>query len=180
MRKIVIYVLLIIAVVVSTSLKSSKDYHIRQLDILKINNESLFTILDTIITQENQRDYYTPALLFSINCRMVNDSVTEFQIGAFGSELVDLGNHYYKGCFEHAGHWFLVKGKEYATTVFAKTCEKKRFMFYKPAEITKSGDIVLRVIEDDSYSYWIYHLVGHKFLFKELYDPYRVSHNSIH
>lgn len=162
----------IIFIAFCTSLKADNDPRIDYLDILQINNEKLLPILDSIIKHERSCVYYTPSLYFSIGSRTVNDTVTEFQIGAFGSILVELGDSYYKGCFEHNGHWFFVRGEELKETVFIKTNQKESFAFYKQDGITSDGKIILRVIEDDTFSFWIYYYADAEFIFKKMYDPY--------
>jgi hypothetical protein len=153
------------------SLKSGLDGRIGCIEVLQIKNENLLPILDSIISHEKHCVYYTPNLYFSIRSRMMNDTISEFQIEAFGSILIEPADHY-RGCSEYNGHWFFVVGQELNETVFIKTNQRKTFVFHKPEEITSDGKILLRVIEDDTFSFWIYHYVDDEFFLREKYDTY--------
>lgn len=144
----------------------------RRVVVLKINNEKLLPILDSIIRHEKNCAYYSPDLYFGIHNRIVDDTLTEFQIGGIGSILADLGKDYYKGCFKYDGHWFFVTGQSLDKTVFANTNDKKEFVIYKTDWVTKKGEIVLLDFEDERYSYWIYHYDGKVFYFKDSSDTY--------
>lgn len=170
--KRILYVVLIIIAVLCMSLKSEKGSSVDSLEILQIKNENLLPILDSIVSHEKLCVYYTPDLYFSIRSLILNDTITEFQVGAFGSMLIEFGDNNYKGCFKHKGHWFFVEGQELNKALFAKTNQKKAFVFYKPAWETNNGEIILRVIEDDIFSFWIYYYVNNKLIFREMYDPY--------
>jgi hypothetical protein len=166
-------ILSIIFIAFCTSLNADNDPRVDYLNVLRINNEELLPILDGIIKHERGCVYYTAKLYFSIRSRTVKDTITEFQIGAFGSILADFGNNeYYKGCFEHNGHWFFVEGQELNESIFIKTNQKESFAFYKPEGITSDGKIILRIIEDDTFSFWIYHYIDAEFTFKEMYNTY--------
>ena len=175
MKKIIAFVLFIVVVISAffVLLNSDNDGRLRNVRILKIRNESLLPILDSIIIHERKCAYYTPELIFSIHSRIVNDTTTEYNIGSIGSWLVDFGdNQCYKGCFEHRGHWFVVEGQALDSTVFKRTSEKKDFVFYEPDGETENGEIILFLIDDDTYSFWIYDYSDNVFIFKEMYDPY--------
>jgi hypothetical protein len=164
-------IILIVATFFCLSLKVERDNHIeKSLTILQIRNEHLLPILDSIISHEKHCDYYTPKLYFSIRSQTINDTIIEFQIGALGSMLVELGDSHYKGYFKHNGHCFFVEGQELNETVFIKSNQRKAFVFYKSEEITSDGKILLRVFEDDTYSFWIYHYIDGDFIFKEMYN----------
>lgn len=177
MKKILYYLVVIVTVsFVAVSCKKSccpdQAVALRKVTVLKITNENLLPILDSIIQHEKKCVYYSSDLVFSIDRQAVNDSIAEFEIGGIGSLLVDLGEDYYKGCFEYEGHWFLVTGKELDKTVFANADYKKEFVFYKTGWVTDEGEIVLIDFEDDRYSYWIYHYNGEVFKFKNSSDTY--------
>ena len=174
-KKIILFVSLIIVVNCAFCflIKTENDGRHGKVEILQIQNECLLPILDSIIIHEKKCTYYTPELIFSIHSRIVNDTTTEYNIGSIGSWLVDFGdNQCYKGCFEHRGHWFVVEGQVLDSTVFKKTSEKKDFVFYKPEGETENGKIILYLIDDDTYSFWIYDYSDNMFIFKEMYDPY--------
>ncbi|MBR0501257.1 MAG: hypothetical protein IJJ72_09730 [Bacteroidales bacterium] len=173
-RKTILFVLLFI-VVFSTFcylFKSDNNSRVGYVSILQIKNKSLLSILDSIISHEKQCAYYSPELIFSIHSQVVNDITTEYQVGAIGSWLVDHGGNQYKGCFEYKRHWFFVEGQDLDSTVFKTTAEKKEFIFFKSDEKTREGDLILNVIDDDTFSFWIYDYTDNVFLLKEMYDFY--------
>ena len=169
---VVIVTFVCFAVDCKNSCRSDQVSVPHQVGVLQITNERLLPILDSIIRHEKNCSYYSPNLYFSIDKRVVNDTIAEFEIGGIGSLLVDLGEDYYKGCFEYEGHWFLVTGKKLDKTVFANADYKKEFVFYKTGWVTDEGEIVLIDFEDDRYSYWIYHYNGEVFKFKSSSDTY--------
>ena len=57
-------------------------------------------------------------------------------------------------------------------TRLAVACFFIRLLFYKPSEITSDDKILLRVIEDDTFSFWIYHYVDDEFTLREMYNTY--------
>ena len=154
---VVIVTFVCFAVDCKNSCRSDQVSVPHQVGVLQITNERLLPILDSIIQHEK---------------KCVNDTIAEFEIGGIGSLLVDLGEDYYKGCFEYEGHWFLVTCKELDKTVFANADYKKEFVFYKTGWLTDEGEIVLIDFEDDRYSYWIYHYNGEVFKFKNSSDTY--------
>lgn len=167
-----IFYILIVVSVFSTSLKSETNKRVGHIEILQIKDSNLLSILDSIVSHEKHCVYYTPDLYFSVCTRIMNDTITEFEIGSAGSILIESDNNYYQGCFEYKSHWFFVKGQELTETVFAKTNRKKAFVFDKPNRITSGGKIILNVIEDDRFSFWIYQYVDGMFSLKEMYDFY--------
>ncbi len=177
MKKILYYLVVIVTVsFVAVSCKKScrpdQAVALRKVTVLKITNENLLPILDSIIQHEKKCVYYSSDLVFSIHRQAVNDSIAEFQIGGIGSMLVDLGEDYYKGCFEHKGHTFLVVGQDVDTTIFADTDEQKEFRIYKTDWVTDRGETVLIDFEDDQFSYWVYHYLDSSFYLKILSDTY--------
>jgi len=178
MRILYILILLIAVIFFCLSLKAEKDNRIKgSLAILQIKNEKLIPILDSIISHEQQCVYYTPELHFSIHSRRVNDTIIEFQIEAFGL-LIEPAD-YNKGCFEHNGHWFFVTGQELNESIFIKTNQRKKFLFHKDHYYKSDGQLVLVLIEDDTYSMWIYHYIACNFVLKEMYAPYCYSIDNV-
>lgn len=169
---VVIITSALIAVICTNSCRADQVSELRKVVVLRITNEDLLPILDSIIRHEKNCEYYSPDLYFSIHKRVVNDTIAEFQIGGIGSLLVDLGRDYYKGCFEHEGHIFFIVGQELDPTLFTNTNEKKEFSFFKSGWVTDKGEIILLDIEDDRFSYWIYDYVDGVFCFEEMYDTY--------
>ncbi len=169
---VVIVTFVCFAVDCKNSCRSDQVSVPHQVGVLQITNERLLPILDSIIQHEKKCVYYSSDLVFSIHRQAVNDSIAEFQIGGIGSMLVDLGEDYYKGCFEHKGHTFLVVGQDVDTTIFADTDEQKEFRIYKTDWVTDRGETVLIDFEDDQFSYWVYHYLDSSFYLKILSDTY--------
>lgn len=177
MKKILYCIVAIVAVSLvavncKRSCRSDQVFSLRKIEVLRITNENLLPILDSIIRHERHCAYYSPDLFFAIDKRVLNDSVAEFEIVGIGSLLVDLGEDYYKGCFEHKGHTFFVVGQDVDTTIFAETDEQKEFKLYKTGWVTDKGEIVLVDFEDERFSYWIYHYTDGTFYFKCSKDTY--------
>ena len=130
--------------------------------IMQIKNEKLFPILDSIIMYEKDCEYYNPKLLFSIQCRNVNDTIIMLQIGAFGSIIPKLNRD--KGCFEFGGHLFFVRGDAY-NSIFENTNRKRHINYYIPEK-----NVVLE--EDDTYSIWIYRYYKNDFKLIALWENF--------
>lgn len=130
MRILHVLVIFMLVAVPCSSQKIEKNSHIDSLTVLQIRNKKLIPILDTILKHEICCGYYSPKLYFSIHDRIINDTISEFQIGAFGSMLLDI--NYYKGCFKHNGHWFFVTGQELNESVFIRTKKKKNVYMPSP------------------------------------------------
>lgn len=45
-------------------------------------------------------------------------------------------------------------------------------MFHNPEETSSDCKIILNVIEDDTFSFWIYHYVDDEFFLKEMHENY--------
>ena len=168
MRRIYLPVIVLFAIII-VAFGPQTVNRVQYLDILHIENRSLETILDSIIEHDTHCDYYSQNLMYSISIRSIKDTIDEYYIGAFGSELFDL-EYNYNGCFEHKGHWFIVEWDKQRNTVFSNTNQNKEFKLYQPDEIDKDGNMVLWVIDDDSFSFWIYHCVHGSFFLKQKYE----------
>ena len=172
--KFFFFILLIITIIATAFfclIEIDKSNQVGDIAVIQIRNKNLLPILDSIIIHEKQCDYYTPNLIFSIQSRRVNNN-TEYQIGSVGSWLIDFGSKNYYGCFEYKGHRFVVGGQKLDSSIFTETTEIEQFVFLKPNENFKNGGTVLNVIDDDTFSYWIYNYTDNKFIFKEMNDTY--------
>lgn len=145
--------------------KSSKDC----LSLIQIKNEKLTIILDSIIYHEMACDYYRPDLMFSIHTQII-ENTNALMIGAIGFSTIKLGNE--QGYFEYRGHSFIVYGQHLDDAFFAKTDKRKAFAFYKPHNCSgkvESNELILDVIEDDSFSFWVYEYIDGDFIFQAIH-----------
>jgi hypothetical protein len=142
--------------------KSAKDC----LSLLQIKNEKLTIILDSIINHEMTCDYYRPDLIFSIHLQVIDGNKT-LQIESIGFEKVRIGDE--QGYFEYREHLFFVSGAYLEETLFVKTDKKKSFTYYQPYNCEESNELILDIIEDDSFSFWIYEYIDCDFVFQEIH-----------
>ena len=122
--------------------------------VIKLQSSELQEILNDVIKHEKRCDYYDPKIIYKINIQLVNDDY-RLQIGTVGSNLVQIGNE--SGCFTYQGHFFIIAGL-LPESLFAKTNHKKFIKYYKSKEgyDPETGEVILDLIEDDSFSYWNY------------------------
>ena len=70
------------------------------------------------------------------------------------------------------GIGFLYRGKIWIARFLKRLQKRKSLFFFKSDEKTREGDLILNVIDDDTFSFWIYDYTDNVFLFKEMYDFY--------
>lgn len=169
MKRLILPIIVLLTII-TVSFEPQIGNRVQYLEILHVDNKLLEPILDSIIEYDSHCDYYSPDLMYDIRVRSFKDTVDEYYIAAFGLVLFDMGDNYYNGCFEHKGHWFVVKWEEQSKTVFSNTNQKKEFILDNAEEKDKNGNMVLRLYEDDSFSFWIYHCVHNIFFLKEKYE----------
>lgn len=133
------------------------------LDVLSIENQDLAKIFDKVIHHEKKCDYYNDSLFFSVHLQEKEGSLN-VQIEPIGNRKIQLGNE--KGCIEHQGHLFFVEGKNLDSTLFSITGKSKNIIYYKSENLidSKTGEAILDVIEDDSFSIWVYRYVNQSFV----------------
>lgn len=144
--------------------KASKDC----LNLVQIKNEKLTIILDSIINHEMACEYYSPDLLFAVHTQIVGKS-NDLMIGSVGFSIIRLGNE--QGCFEYRGHLFIVYGQYLDNILFAKTDEKKKITYNKPNDNTNTepSELILDIIEEDSFSFWVYEYIDGDFIFQVMH-----------
>lgn len=124
--------------------------------VLKIVNTELQTIVDSLSIHEEDMNYYDSSLVFYIDVQH-REGITLLSVGSF-HKIMKSGSE--AGCFMVKNHFFIVTSN-YETNLFKKTKYKKKYSFYEPSERTEddSGDIVIDIYEDDSYTQWNYRLI---------------------
>ena len=137
------------------------------LRVLGIKNNELVHILDSIIEHEKKCDYYDSDMYFWIHFQSLGDtSIVQFEAGF---NKVKIGDE--QGCFDHAGHLVFVCGEYLDKTIFFVTNKKKKYDYYNPKE--KYNDtteqLILDIIEDDTFSVWIYYYVNNNFTLKKMH-----------
>ncbi len=147
----------------SLSLKNLSD---DTLELLEVKNEKLTTILDNIISHERGCDYYNPDLIFTIHSQFINDA-NILLIGSIGIETTRLGNEL--GCFEYQGHLFIVYGHRFDNTLFVATNKRKKMSYHIPVKdkCIENLELILEIIEDDTFSFWYYEYNEGDFVFLE-------------
>lgn len=133
------------------------------LDVLNITNQDLPKILNIVVQHEKKCDYYNDSLLFSIHLQII-EGVLSVQIESIGNRKIQIGNE--KGCLEHQGHLFFISGKHLDSTLFSISGENKSITYYEPKDQidSETGEPILDIIEDDSYSTWIYRYANKRFV----------------
>jgi hypothetical protein len=154
------YLLIIVPLLLSLSANAKNNT--AYVDVLKIVNKDLPTILDSIVDHETRCDYYKSDLLFVILMRG-----EDIIIGTIGEKIKKGKN--ILGCFSHKNHLFFVEGTSLDETLFERTNQRKKYTF----SVSKSGTdpktgvffIDSMDIQDDSYSYWEYFYAKNDFIF---------------
>lgn len=144
--------------------KSSKNC----LSLIQIKNEKITIILDSVINHEMTCDYFSPGLIFSIHLQVI-DGTDVLQIGSMGFEKIWIGDE--QGYFEYREHLFFVSGAYIEETLFVKTDKKKSFTYFQPynSDSVESDELILDIIEDDSFSFWVYEYINDDFIFQEIH-----------
>jgi hypothetical protein len=136
------------------------------LDILCVKNKELAVILDSIVDNETQCDYYNPNLLFVIG---VNGKY--ISIGTVGERLAK--DDYIMGCIPYRNHLFFVIGWYFDNALFEKTGQKREYIFAvsQTREDPETGDFILDPmnIQDDSFSQWTFIFEDNHFVLLEKY-----------
>lgn len=142
----------------NTSIRDTSD----SLSILSITNNSFVPILNGIVDNEKQCSYYSKNLLFSIHFQ-TKDSETIIVIDSPGNRKIHIGDEL--GCFVFRDHLFFVSGERIDNTIFRKTNLRKKVNWYEPNEYNKKegGKINLDMIEDDTFSLWVFNYKDNKF-----------------
>jgi hypothetical protein len=115
-------------------------------------NEVFLRFLEKVIENEKKCDYYSQDLMFIIQFQTINSQKT-IQIEST-KDVMKLGNEL--AGFSLNGHDFLVLGENIDELIFKTTKNKIGIRFFEPSgETQTSSEVVLDVIEDDSFSVWI-------------------------
>ncbi|MPM94386.1 hypothetical protein SDC9_141532 [bioreactor metagenome] len=133
----------------------------------------MITVLDSIIDFEAQCDYYSPNLVYSIGLKCEGKDTINIQIGSLGYDIMKSKAHL--GCFVYRGHLFVVSGRYLDKVLFYKTDERKIIEYYKSKGNignNQRNKIILDIIEDDSFSFWIYKYINGNMVFLNRYDTY--------
>jgi hypothetical protein len=159
-----IFFVLFFSLTVLAEKKPAKDC----LSLLQIKNEKLTIILDSIINHEMTCDYYSPGLILSIHLQVI-DGTNIVQIETIGLEIFRIGDE--KGYFEHRDHLFLVSGAYLDESLFVKTDKKKSITYFQPNnnDSVESDKLILDIIEDDSFSFWVFEYINGDFIFQEIH-----------
>ena len=109
-------------------------------------------IIDSLIFHEEQMDYYTSDLLFTVHFQK-HQELTIVQVGSIGVCKAKLGDEL--GWFKRNGHIFIVSGDSFSQTLLEKTNESLDKNLYDHIfcqEYDEKG--IIGVYEDDKYTYW--------------------------
>jgi hypothetical protein len=143
----------------------AKDPNVFCVPELRIKNESLVSILDSLIQSERKCEKFSDNLIWAIKIKNTNSNnqiIEIYQTGYFVSPT----NHQPDGFFDYDGLRFKVSGtKENITKLFYITENLK--MFKIKSNRTSKGEITIS--DGDDYSAWYYILENDTIRFKESY-----------
>lgn len=126
--------------------------------VLKIRNNLLLNIIDSVVDFEKRCDHYSKDLLFFIRLNVI-DSTVQIESYKHAVKSADLG------CLMYQGHLFIVSGKSLDTNLFIKTEEKRKIDYFrsKTEDDSKIGKVT-DVVGNDSFTIWWYKYIDGKFI----------------
>ncbi len=129
------------------------------LPVLKVKNEQLLVILDSLIEHDKRCDFYDSNLVYIVHIQPT-EYTTLIQFTS-SHKLIRTDNE--TGCFTKKNHIVIVRGP-YDVTLFKKTRCKKAFNYYQPSDgVDSNGTVIIDIYEDDSYTQWDYKYVKNNF-----------------
>lgn len=152
--------LLLITVLFFNSFNINCSSAKRPLDGIKVDslprvevvNKVFSNFLEEVIKHEKRCNYYNQDLMFIIHFQNI-DLIETIQIEST-HKVMKLGNEL--AGFTMNDHFFLILGNELDESIVKKTTSKIKVKFLDSfEESNESGEVVLEVIEDDSYSVWL-------------------------
>ncbi|PXV59419.1 hypothetical protein CLV62_13640 [Dysgonomonas alginatilytica] len=162
MRKIIIYILFLISYTNAYGQYKPKS-EILNIKELKVVNEDLFHVLDSIIDVKSKVTYFKDGTLFTMWFGIDSIKPDLVVIWAEGKKVV--GANHDLGLFDYKENTFLVRGENLDTTVFAKTDRTRKFDFtYSPIEVLKGKRIVFDLYADDRFCTWTCRYRNGKFI----------------
>lgn len=131
------------------------------LPILKVENNELLNIIDSLLEHEKSMEYYDSNLVFYIDI-LNRNGITLVSIGSYHI-VTKIGTEI--GCFTFKNNFFIVTSN-IETNLFERTKDKIKFDFYQPQEeiYDSSGYVIIDIYEDDRYTQWNYILLNGNFI----------------
>jgi hypothetical protein len=131
---------------------SQNEYSSVSLPVLKIENEQLLEIIDSLIENDKLYDFYDSSLVYIVNIQHAKyTTLVQF---TSSHKLTYFGNE--SGCFISKGHLVIVRGF-FDDTLFNETKDRKMFNYFQPSSGEDSlGMVKIDIYEDDSYTQWLY------------------------
>ena len=115
-------------------------------------NKAFLSILEKVIESEKKCSYYSQELMFIIHFQTI-DSKKTIQIESI-KEVLKLGNEL--AGFVLNEHIILIVGENLDESIFKRNVGRIGVNFFKSLEENQgTNDVVLDIIEDDSFSVWI-------------------------
>ena len=158
--------------------KSKSDVHI--IGELKVINEELFPVLDTIIKMKSETTFYKNGSLFTMWFGLDSIKPDLITIWAEGEKIS--GTNHDLGLFDYKGNTFFVRGVSLDTTIFVRTKSKRKIDFSVSNIIVQNdGTIVFDLNADKRYCIWTcrYNCSKFKLLSFESFDKKIPSFNII-
>jgi len=177
MKKLNIFLLLIIMLLKSNNMHSQVVSKSKTIPLLECENEDLKSILDSIFVSEKKCKYYSDTLLLSITFIVHPEDrkkySVEFETGTRKKSMFERGKDLgVIGYFMHSKHICLIYNyipRELIVNTGRVT--KFSYKIINPKK-QKSKRLLLDSYEDDSFSQWVYHFYNNKFY---LYKKYNCS-----
>ena len=158
--------------------KSKSDVHIVR--ELKVMNENLFPVLDSIIKMKSETTFYKNGSLFTMWFGLDSIKPDLITIWAEGEKIS--GTNHDLGLFDYKGNTFFVRGVSLDTTIFLRTKSKRKIDFsVNNIIVQKDGTLVFDLYADKRYCVWTcrYHCDKFKLLSFESFDEKMSSFNII-
>jgi hypothetical protein len=139
--------------------------NIRYINELKIINENLYPVLDSIIDTKYKVPYYKKSTFFNIWFGLDSIRLDWITFDVLGKNIsgycCDLG------IFDYKGNTFFVRGDSIDTTIFFEENRKRKIDFSKyehHRKYTKDGNPIFDIAElRDVYCSWTYRYINGKF-----------------
>jgi hypothetical protein len=141
----------------------AKDPKKRNLPVLYVDNAKITEILDSLIKSDKLKEYYSDSLFYSITIRKLSDN---FLFTFTSTKLLGFRNTE-QGVFKFKNHLVVVCSGNFESieSFFSKTNSEYEVRFHQfNNRITTKGEVILELIEDDTYDIWGFVYKNNKFI----------------
>lgn len=140
----------------------SNDFKLQDdLAVIEIIDAELHELVDSLIENEKNMEYYDLNLQFYIDINH-RKGITLLSVGS-SHTLLKSGKEI--GCVKFGEHNVIVSSN-IDSSFFKDTGVKTEHQYYQPIEqkVDSSGIVMLDIFEDDSYTQWYYRVINGEFI----------------